>query len=69
VGRSTSVGVKRTAETLKPLNNKKVEGRRLTVSIVPDNELDDRAIEVRSPAEAEMNFPLTSVSRPALGPT
>jgi hypothetical protein len=30
--------------------------------------LDDRAIEVRSPAEAK-NFPLTIVSRPALGPT
>jgi hypothetical protein len=30
--------------------------------------LDDRAIEVRSPAEAK-DFALTSVSRPALGPT
>jgi hypothetical protein len=31
--------------------------------------LDDRAIEVRSPAEARGFFPLSSVSRPALGPT
>jgi hypothetical protein len=31
--------------------------------------LNDRTIEVRSPAEAKMTFPLTSVSRPALGPT
>jgi hypothetical protein len=30
--------------------------------------LDDRAIEVRPPAEAK-GFLLTSVSRPALGPT
>jgi hypothetical protein len=30
--------------------------------------LDDRVIEVRSPAE-EKGCPLTSVSRPALGPT
>jgi hypothetical protein len=39
-----------------------------SVSIVSDYGLDDRAIEVRSPAGAE-DFPLTSVSRPALGPT
>jgi hypothetical protein len=31
--------------------------------------LDDRAIEVRSPAEAERIFPVASVPRPALGPT
>jgi hypothetical protein len=30
--------------------------------------LYDRAIQVRSPAEAK-DFPLASVSRPALGPT
>jgi hypothetical protein len=30
--------------------------------------LDDRAIGVRSPAKQRI-FPLTSVSRPALGPT
>jgi hypothetical protein len=30
--------------------------------------LDDRAIGVRSPA-GQRNFPLASVSRPALGPT
>jgi hypothetical protein len=33
--------------------------------MVPDYRLDGRAIEVRSPAEAK-DFPLTSVSRPAL---
>jgi hypothetical protein len=37
-------------------------------SIVSDCGLDDRAIGVRSPAGAK-DFPLTSVSRPALGPT
>jgi hypothetical protein len=39
-----------------------------SVSIVSDYGLDDRAIEVRSPAEARI-FPPASVSRPALGPT
>jgi hypothetical protein len=35
-----------------------------------DHGLDDRAIGVRSPAGAkDFFFPLTSVSRPALGPT
>jgi hypothetical protein len=38
-------------------------------SIVSDYGLDDRAIGVRSPAGAKGFFPLTSVSRPALGPT
>jgi hypothetical protein len=33
------------------------------------NGLDNRAIEVRSPAEAKRIFPLASVSRPAMGPT
>jgi hypothetical protein len=37
-------------------------------SIVSDYGLDDRAIEVRSP-QGQRNFPLTSVSRPALGST
>jgi hypothetical protein len=36
---------------------------------VSDYGLDDRAIGVRSPAGAKDFFPLTSVSRPALGPT
>jgi hypothetical protein len=36
---------------------------------VSDYGLDDRAIGVRSPAEAQGFFPLTSVSRQALGPT
>jgi hypothetical protein len=40
-----------------------------SVSIVSGCGLDDRAIEVRSPAEAKGFFPLASVSRPALGPT
>jgi hypothetical protein len=35
---------------------------------VSDYGLDDRAIGVRFPAEQRI-FPLTSVSRPALGPT
>jgi hypothetical protein len=38
-------------------------------SIVHGYGLDDRAIEVRSPAAANGFFPLASVSRPALGPT
>jgi hypothetical protein len=37
-------------------------------SRVSDYGLDDRAIGVRSPA-GERIFPLSSVSRPALGPT
>jgi hypothetical protein len=37
-------------------------------SIVSEYGLDDRAIGVRSPA-GQMIFPLSSVSRPALGPT
>jgi hypothetical protein len=37
-------------------------------SIVSDYGLDDRVIGVRSPA-GKMIFPLSSVSRPALGPT
>jgi hypothetical protein len=41
----------------------------ISVSIVSGYGLEDRAIEVRSPAEAKDFFPLTSVSRPALGPT
>jgi hypothetical protein len=40
-----------------------------SVSIVSGYGLDDRAIEVRFPAEAKGFFPLTSVSRPALRPT
>jgi hypothetical protein len=39
-----------------------------SVSIVSGYGLDDRTIEVRSRAEAK-DFPLVSVSRPALGPT
>jgi hypothetical protein len=39
-----------------------------SVSIVSDCGLGDRTIEVRSPVEAK-DFPLASVSRPALGPT
>jgi hypothetical protein len=35
---------------------------------VSDYGLDDRAIGVRSPAGAK-DFPIASVSRPALGPT
>jgi hypothetical protein len=38
-------------------------------STVSDYGLGDRAIGVRSPAGAKDFFPLTSVSRPALGPT
>jgi hypothetical protein len=34
---------------------------------VSDYELDDRAIEVRSPAEAKRIFPLASVFRSAVG--
>jgi hypothetical protein len=37
-------------------------------SIVSDYGLDDRAVGVRSPVGAK-DFPLASVSRPALGPT
>jgi hypothetical protein len=36
---------------------------------VSDYGLDDRAIEVRSPAEVKIFFPLASVSKPALRPT
>jgi hypothetical protein len=39
-----------------------------SVSIVSGYWLDDRAIEVRSPAKAK-DFSSSSVSRPALGPT
>jgi hypothetical protein len=39
-----------------------------SVSIVSAYGLDDRAIEVRSPAEKKGFLPLASVSRPALGP-
>jgi hypothetical protein len=39
-----------------------------SVSILSGYEVDDRAIEVRSPAEAK-DIPLASVSRPSLGPT
>jgi hypothetical protein len=39
-----------------------------SVRIVSDYGLDDRAIEVRYPAGARIS-PLTSVSKPALGPT
>jgi hypothetical protein len=38
-------------------------------SIESDYGLDDRTIEVRSPAEAKKMFPLASVFRLALGPT
>jgi hypothetical protein len=38
-------------------------------SIVSGYGLDDRAIEVRSPAEAKRIFPLASLCRPDLGPT
>jgi hypothetical protein len=40
-----------------------------SVSMVSAYGLDDRVIEVRSPAEAKGIFPLSSVSRPALRPT
>jgi hypothetical protein len=40
-----------------------------SVSIMPDYVLDDRTIEVRSPAEAKEFFPVAFVSRPALGST
>jgi hypothetical protein len=39
----------------------------ISVSIVSGYGLDDRAIEVRSPADVK-DFRLASVSRPALGP-
>jgi hypothetical protein len=41
---------------------------RISVSIASDYGLDDRAIGVLSPAGAK-DFPLASVSRPALGST
>jgi hypothetical protein len=40
-----------------------------SVSKVSGYGLDDRAIEVRSPADAKGFFPVASVSRQALGPT
>jgi hypothetical protein len=40
-----------------------------SVSIVSGYGLDDRAIKVRSPAEAKGYFPLASVYKPALRPT
>jgi hypothetical protein len=40
-----------------------------SVSIVSGYGQDDRAMEVRSPAEAKGFFPVASVARPALGPT
>jgi hypothetical protein len=40
-----------------------------SVSIVSDYGLDDRAIKVRSPAEAKRIFPVGCVSRPVVGPT
>jgi hypothetical protein len=40
-----------------------------SVNIVSGYGLDDRAIEVRSLGRDERIFPLTSVSRPALGRT
>jgi hypothetical protein len=40
-----------------------------SVSIVSGYGLDDQAIEVSMPSRGERIFPLTSVSRPALGPT
>jgi hypothetical protein len=43
-------------------------GTELAQSVVSGYGLDDRVIEVRSPAEARL-FHLTSASRPALGPT
>jgi hypothetical protein len=45
------------------------ESRGSSVSIVSGYGLDDRAIEVRFPAEAKRIFPLASVSGQALGPT
>jgi hypothetical protein len=45
-----------------------VSSRGSSVSIVSGYGLDDQGIGVRSPAEAK-DFPLTSVSRPALRPT
>jgi hypothetical protein len=47
----------------------KTKGSRVSsVSTVSDYGLDDRAIGDRSPAVQRI-FPLTSVTRPALGPT
>jgi hypothetical protein len=48
--------------------NKYTEEAGSSGGIVSDYGLDDRAIGVRSPAGARI-FPLSSVSRPALGPT
>jgi hypothetical protein len=55
---------------MKDTESKKLEARSRVSSgsIVSDYGLDDRAIGVRSPAGKRI-FPLTSVSRPALGPT
>jgi hypothetical protein len=41
----------------------------ISVRTVSGYRLDERAIEVRCPTEAKGFFPLTSVSRPAVGPT
>jgi hypothetical protein len=49
-------------------NMEQADDRGSSGSIVSDYGLDDRVIEVRSPAGARI-FPLISVSRPALGPT
>jgi hypothetical protein len=49
--------------------NKKSKSRGSSVIIVSGYGLDDRAIEVLSPAEAKRIFPEASVSRPALEPT
>jgi hypothetical protein len=43
--------------------------RGISVSIVSDYGLDNREVEVRSPAEAKRIFTLASVFRPALRPT
>jgi hypothetical protein len=48
--------------------NKQIGSRVSSDSIVSDYGLDDRSIGVRSPAGAK-DFPLSPVSRPALGPT
>jgi hypothetical protein len=40
-----------------------------SVSVVSAYGLEDRAIKVRSPTQAKGSFPVTSKSRPALGPT
>jgi hypothetical protein len=46
-----------------------MRSRSSSVIIVPDYGLNDRAIGVRSVAEARAFFPLIAVSRPTLGPT